>query len=104
MIVIASYLFASPTLDVEAMFTDLDHLLHQLGHGAVTLLYTNSTRGRTPTDSIQRFGKGLWRPTFECTRKGQGEIVVERTNRWQSRRLYYALFHRPRRQSLPLGG
>ncbi len=37
-IVVVSYLFASPTLDVEAMFADLIRLLHRLGNGAVTLL------------------------------------------------------------------
>ena len=43
-IVIVSYLFASPNLGAEAMFDGLDRLLHRLGHGAVTLLYTNSSR------------------------------------------------------------
>ena len=100
-IVIVSYLFASPTLDAEGMFDDLERLLRQLGHGAVTLLYTNSTRTE-PNRQYRGFRKRLVGAGFRVHAEDQGEIVVERSSR--PRKLYYALFHRPRRRRMPLGG
>ena len=102
-IVIVSYLFASPTLDAEAMFGDLKRLLRRLGHGAVTLLYTNSTR-EEPNRQYPGFRKRLVEAEFQVYAEAQGEIVVERSNRPQERKLYYALFRRPRRRRLLLGG
>ena len=102
-IVIVSYLFASPTLDVEAMFGDLESLLDRLGRGAVTLLYTNSTR-QEPNRRYPEFRRLLEAAGFELHAEDQGEIVVERRDRLQNRNLYYALFHRPRRLVLRLGG
>ena len=43
-IVIVSYLLASPTLDAAALIGELDGLLDKLGRGSVTVLYTNSPR------------------------------------------------------------
>ena len=85
------------------MFTDLNRLLRRLGHGAVTLLYTNSTR-EEPNRQYPAFRKKLVEADFKLRAEDRGEIVIERLNRPQSRRLYYALFHRPRRRRLPLGG
>ena len=102
-IVIVSYLFASPTLDAEAMFGDLNGLLGRLGHGAVTLLYTNSTR-EEPNCQYSGFRERLEEAGFGIHAEGQGEIVVERRNGPRERNLYYALFRRPRRRRLPLGG
>ena len=45
MIVIASYLLASRTLDVATLVDDLGEFLKTLGSGEVTVLYTNSDRG-----------------------------------------------------------
>ncbi|MCY4549531.1 MAG: class I SAM-dependent methyltransferase [Defluviicoccus sp.] len=101
-IVILSYLFASPTLDVEAMFGDLEGLLDRLGRGAVTLLYTNSTR-RQPNRRYPEFRQLLEAAGFELHAEDQEEIVVERRDRLQNRSLYYALFHRPQRRVLCLG-
>ena len=100
-IVIVSYLFASPTLDAEAMFRDLDSLFRRLGQGAVTLLYTNSTR-EEPNRQYPVFRERLVETGFQVCAEDQGEIVVERSNR--PRKLYYALFRRPRRRRLLLGG
>ena len=102
-IVIVSYLFASPTLDVEAMFGDLEGLLDRLGRGAVTLLYTNSTRQEF-NRRYKEFRKLLEAAGFELRAEDHGEIFVERRDRIQNRKLYYALFHRPPRQVLRLGG
>ena len=43
-IVIVSYLLASPTLDAPKLVTELDKLLTRLSRGPVALLYTNATR------------------------------------------------------------
>ncbi len=101
-IVIVSYLFASPTLDVEAVFGDLERLLDRLGRGAVTLLYTNSAR-QEPNRHYPEFRERLESAGFRVHAQDQGEIVVERSSRRQARRLYYALFRRPPRQTLRLG-
>ena len=102
-IVIVSYLFASPTLDAEAMFGDLNLLLRRFGHGAVTLLYTNSTR-EDLNRQYPRFRHRLEEADFRIRSEGEGEIVVERWNGPQRRKLFYALFRRPRRERLPVGG
>lgn len=101
-IVIVSYLLASPTLDVDAMFGDLERLLDRLGRGAVTLLYTNSTR-EGANRQYPVFQQRLAETGFQRYAEDRGEIVVERSNRPRERRLNYPLFHRPRRQTLPLG-
>ena len=102
-IVIVSYLFASPTLDVEAMFGDLDSLLRRLGHGAVTLLYTNSAR-EDRNRQYPGFRDRLEAADFQVHAQGQGQIAVERWNGPQERGLYYALFRRPPMGRLRLGG
>ena len=101
-IVIVSYLFASPTLDAGAMFADLDRLLRRLGHGAVTLLYTNSAREEA-NRKYPGFRQKLEEADFRVHAEDQGEIVVERWNGPQRRMLFYALFHRPQLLRLPLG-
>ena len=100
-IVIVSYLFASPTLDAGTLFGDLDRLLRRLGHGAVTLLYTNSTRDEANRQYVG-FRQRLEGGGFQVSAEDQGEIVVERRN--DPRNLFYALFRRPKRQRLTLGG
>ena len=102
-IVIVSYLFASPTLDAEAMFGELDSLLRRLGHGAVTLLYTNSTREET-NRQYRGFRERLGAAGFQVHAEGEGKIVVEGWNGPRERRLFYALFRRPRGRRLLLGG
>ena len=101
-IVIVSYLFASPTLDAEVLFGDLDRLLRRLGHGAATLLYTNSAR-EEPNRQFPDFRRRLEETDFRVHAEGQGAIVVERWNGRRERNLYYALFRRPQRRRLLLG-
>ena len=84
------------------MFGDLDYLLRRLGHGAVTLLYTNSTRAE-PNRQYPEFRERLEETGFQVHAEDNGEIVVERWNGPRERKLYYALFHRPPRRRLPLG-
>lgn len=101
-IVIVSYLFASPSLDAEALFGDLNRLLGRLGRGAVTLLYTNSAH-EGPNRQYPGFRERLVEVGFRAHAENRGEILVERWNGPRERNLYYALFHRPRRQTLSLG-
>ena len=102
-IVIVSYLFASPTLDAEALFCDLNRLLCRLGRGAVTLLYTNSAREEV-NRQFPGFRQSLEEADFRVHAEGQGEVLVERWNGRRERNLYYVLFHRPQRRRLALGG
>ena len=101
-IVIVSYLFASPSLDAEALFGDLDRLLGRFGRGAVTLLYTNSAQ-EGPNRLYPGFRDRLVEVGFRAHAENRGEILIERRNSPRARDLYYALFHRPRQQTLPLG-
>lgn len=101
-IVIISYLFASPTLDAEAVFNDLDRLLRKLGHGAVTLLYTNSTRTEANCQ-YPGFRQRLEEAGFHVHAENQGKVVIERGNGLKERKLCYALFRRPQRRTLQLG-
>ena len=102
-IVIVSYLFASPTLDTEALFGGLMKLLDQIGRGRVTLLYTNSAQPG-PNHKYPDFRSRLEEAEFRSCVEDQGEIVLDRWNGLRKRRLFYALFHRPRRGRLGLGG
>ena len=101
-IVIVSYLFASPSLDAEAMFGDLEALLRRIGHGAVTVLYTNSTRLK-PNRQYPEFRRRLVGAGFEVRAEGDGEIIIERRQAPRNRRLYFALFRRPPLRNLTLG-
>ena len=100
-IVIVSYLFASPTLDVDALVLDLDRLLAKLGGGSVTILYTNSTRDEA-NRNFPTFRTMLRERGFDLRTEDTGEIEVERGQVVRIRRLRYALFYRPEQQTLPL--
>ena len=100
---LVSYLFASPTLNAEAMSGDLNRLLRRVSHGAVTLLYTNSVR-KELNRQYPRFRQRLEEADFRIRAEDDGEIVVERWNGPQRRKLFYALFRRPRRERLLVGG
>ena len=102
-IVIVSYLFGSPSLDAEAMFGGLDRLLHRLGGGAVTLLYTNSAR-KDANRRFPEFRARLEEAGLQVRVEGRGEIVVDRIDGRRERKLYYALCYRPTVRTLPLGG
>ena len=102
-IVIVSYLFASPTLDAEVMFGGLDGLLARLGGGAVTLLYTNSAREEA-NRQYPGFRARLEEAGFRAHAEDRGEIVVSRKEGRRERQLSYALFHRPPLQTLSPGG
>ena len=101
-IVIVSYLLASRTLDVAALVPDLDRLLAKLGRGSVTVLYTNSTRDEA-NRNFPTFRTMLHERGFNLPTEDTGEIEVERGQDARTRRLRYALFHRPAQRTLQLG-
>ena len=101
-LVIVSYLLASPTLDAGELIRELEGLLAKLGRGPVTVLYTNSPWAG-PNRSYPRFRTALLDAGFEPTVEDIGSIEVERWAGSRDRRLRYALFHRRDQGTLRLG-
>ena len=101
-LVIVSYLLASPTLDPVRLVADLDELLARLGNGRVAVLYTNSPRRRA-NRNFPPFQEAMQNASFDMPSDGTGEIVIERWEGDRARRLRYAVFHRPVRNRLQLG-
>ena len=101
-VVIVSYLFASPTLDAATLVAGLDDLLPKLGRGSVTVLYTNSVRDDA-NRQLPIFRSLLRDRAFELRVSEVGDIEVERGFVTRNRRLWYALFHRSSQQTLKLG-
>lgn len=102
-LVIVSYLLASPTLNAAELVGQLDALLGRLGKGPTTLLYTNSSRPEA-NRLYPVFAKALEDAGFDKPVDGTGEIVVERRAGDRPRRLRYAVFHRLANRQLALGG
>ena len=98
-IVIASYLLASPTLDATVLVAELDELLTRLGRGPVTILYTNAI-GTTANRRFPDFRAALHDAGFVTVTEATG--VIE-TQRRKSRSLRYALLQRKRQNTLQLG-
>ena len=102
-LVIVSYLLASPTLDPVQLVADFDKLLSRLGNGSVTVLYTNSPRPAA-NRNFPRFQEAMQNVGFDMPADGTGEIVIERWEGDRRRDLRYAVFHRPVQNRLRLGG
>ena len=100
-LVIASYLLASPTLDVGTLIEDIDRLCNQFGRGSVTVLYTNSTKTR----ANQKFGPfrdALASAGFRIFADDRGAITINDLKGERARELRYALFHRNVRSTLDI--
>ena len=95
-IVIVSYLFASPTLDAGALADQLEDLFHRLGRGQVMVLYTNSTKPR-PNLPLADFHEKLTAAGFRRRADHEETIEVERSTGPKSRAFRCALWHRPLR-------
>ncbi len=100
-IVIVSYLLASPTLDVVALLEELERLLTKLGRGSVTVLYTNSPKSAA-NRSFPRFCQALLDTGYRLYADDMGMIEVDRLGGARERPLRYALFRRPRQKTLRL--
>ena len=102
-IVIVSYLLASPTLNAAELIGDLEDLFRRFGRGPVTVLYTNSVRPEANL-SFPIFSRELQSIGFELYSDDTGRIDIERLQGQRERQLRYALFHRRSQVVLPLGG
>lgn len=102
-IVVASYLLASPTLNAAELIGELEELLQMLGRGPVTVLYTNSVRPDANL-SFPVFCEELQDAGFELYADDAGSIDIARMHGPRERQLRYALFHRQSQNYLPLGG
>ncbi len=102
-IVIMSYVLASPTLDAERFVAELNRLLCRLGRGHVTVFYTNSPKPG-PNRSFKRLTTALGAAGFDLSTENVGTIEIERQGDVRRRRLRYALFSRQERVKLNLGG
>ena len=100
--VIISYLFASPSLNIEKLVTDLEILLKKLGRGPVTVLYTNSAKPEA-NQRFTDFHTRLCHIDFRLLKDDIGIIEVERMGGTRKRPLRYALFYRPSQNTLQLG-
>ncbi len=103
-LIIVSYLLASPTLNAAALIAELegrDRLLAKLGRGPITVLYTNSTRTEA-NRSFPSFRKALFDAGFKLIADDTGMIEIERWAGRRNRPLRYALFQRQKRLSLRL--
>ena len=101
-LVIVSYLLASPTLDAGELIGELEGLLAKIGRGPVTVLYTNSYRSE-PNRHYPTFRSALQDAGFEPKVEDTGSIEVERRDVPRTRYLQYALFHRGVQNTLRLG-
>lgn len=97
-IVIVSYLLASPTLDATALVAELGKLLTRLGRGPVTILYTNAI-GTNANQRFPDFRAALHDAGFVTVTEATGVIETQR----RSRSLRYALLQRKRQSTLQLG-
>ena len=102
-LVIVSYLLASPTVDAPRLVDQLDALLAKMGKGRVAVLYTNAT-GAHANRHYPAFSDALCANGFDVPASGTGEIVIDRRAGPRERRLRYALFHRSPKTKLELGG
>ena len=97
-LVIVSFLLASPTLNVTVLMIELENLLTKLGRGVVTVLYTNSPRV-SPNRSYPEFREALLDAGFEQLVDDLGAVKTSQ----KTRSLRYALFRRRQRRILHLG-
>ena len=103
-IVIASYLLASRSLDVETLAPELDMLLQKISFGRTIILYTNSTQ-REANRNFPVFSKAIQNMNFDLHVDGNGVAKAKRKfGDTKNHKLRYALFVRPKQQIFPLSG
>lgn len=100
-LVIASYLLASPILDVGTLVEDIDCLCNRFGRGSVTVLYTNSTRPRA-NQNFGPFRDALAGAGFRIIVDDCGAITTNELVGARARALRYALFRRHARSILDI--
>lgn len=88
--VVASYLLASTTLDVDRLVASLITCLERIGPGPVALLYTNSPR-EEPNRQLPQFLSLLRAAGF----KGEEDENASILHRSSTRNVRYAFLYRP---------
>ncbi|HZZ80805.1 MAG TPA: hypothetical protein VFE62_20045 [Gemmataceae bacterium] len=96
-IVIVSYLLASPTIDPMLLAAELDAILKRIGRGPLTLLYTNSVYDDRNVH-FPAFRRALELMGLTMIKYENGQIETDRS----PRRLRYALFSRKAQDTLEL--
>ena len=100
-IVIVSYLLASPTLLPTQLINQLEGLLRKIGNGPVTVLYTNSAQP-IANRRFADFLEALRDIGFKLYADNVGMVEINRWSGIAERKLRYALFYRPKIQTLNL--
>jgi hypothetical protein len=101
-IVIASYLLASATVDIEDVVDGLTALLNKISLGASCILYTNSAK-TYPNRRMPDFEKALFKKGFKKIVSEIGKFNRSSSAAGQERELRYALYVRQELDFLPLG-
>lgn len=98
-LVIMSYLLASPTLDVKQLVAELNALLGRIGRGHVTLLYTNSPK-HAPNRRWDDLSSALQDLAFRLDTDNIGTVKIESGSEMKKYELRYALFSRQPQNTL----
>ena len=98
-VVIVSFLLASPSLDVGVLIDELEGFLAKLSRGDTAVVYTNSSKP-DPNRSFPAFRDALTGTGFRVLADAIGEVETER----RTLEFRYALFHRRQQRTLQLGG
>jgi hypothetical protein len=93
-IVVMSYVFASPTISPSDLADQLAHTLGRVSHGRTVLLYTNSQYDRLNTN-YPIFRSQLLRHSFTEHTHDKGTIEIRRSGEARPRHLQYAVLYRP---------
>ena len=103
-IIIASYLLASRTLDVETLSSELDILLKKISFGRAMILYTNSTQ-KEANRNFKHFSNAVQNMNFNLHVDDNGTVRANRmSGGTKEHPLRYALFVRSKQDILPLEG
>jgi SAM-dependent methyltransferase len=98
-VVVASYLFANPSVDPQALAAGVLRALERIGPGPAAFLYTNSAAPRL-NESFRPFSDALVEDGFR--------VVTDGTERFERTRnptdLHYALLYREERTEVDLEG
>jgi hypothetical protein len=100
-IVVASYLLASPTIDSAKLANEINTALSKISLGHTIILYTNSTRVQ-PNQGLTKFSSALESYNFKEIINENGFIEYNTYSGAECRRLRYALFERKEQDTLSL--
>lgn len=99
-LVIISYLFASRSVQIDRLSSDLIQLINRIGYGAVTVLYMNSRR-ESANLPMTPFEQTLEKAGFDIKESLQVG-TMQRTNKAKPHTFKFALFRRPPRSKMEL--